>query len=274
MMTAAILVLLLQAAPTQQAVQTPQTAAPESAALKATIRLNIAKIEGPSEPSAGPLGNLGPLIAQLLTPEGPVEIDYVVAGESTRGEIRGRLAAFARGTIVLQHVGDDSIRVLNPANKTWYELPASGNLGAMIGTPDVQLEPTTETATIAGHRAQRFRFTQVMRMPTPDGATLPSDFPRDFDLSGDVWSTDAFTGSSYAPILRTLQAASIVPGMEALTAGGRFPLRIAVRSSMMPGYEIRSEVVSVGTATPAARLFEIPDDYQHVQAPFGGIPKQ
>jgi hypothetical protein len=57
--------------------------------------------------------------------------------------------------------------------------------------------------------------------------------------------------------------------MEALTAGGRFPLRIAVRSSMMPGYEIRSEVVSIGPARPSASFFDVPRDYQQVQFPAG-----
>ena len=251
----------------------PQTPAVAPPALRATIRLSIAKVDVPAATPASPLGNLGPLIVQLLTPEGPVEIEYLIAGDSTRGEVRGRLAAFPRGTIVLQRVGDDSLRVLNPANKTWYELPASGNLGALIATPDVQLEPTGEKATIAGQAAERFRFTETMRLPVPEGVNLPAEFPRDIVLSGDVWSTDAFKGNGYTTILRTLQAAAAVPGMEALTAGGRFPLRIAVRSTVMPGYEIRSDVVALAPATPAPSQFEIPDGYLQVQSPVGAIPK-
>ena len=141
----------------------------------------------------------------------------------------------------------------------------------MIGTPDVQIEPTGETATIAGQRAERFRFSRRCDS-RPRGANLPSDFPSSIDLSGDIWSTDAFAGSGYAAIFRTLQAASAIPGMEALTAGGRFPLRIAVRSTMMTGYEIRSDVVTIGAAQPAASMFEIPRDYQQVQPPFGAQP--
>ncbi len=269
-MTAAALVLALML---QSASPAPQAAS--SQALRTTIRLNIAKVDIPAGTPPSPLGNLGPLISQLLTPEGPVEIEYVIAGDSTRGEIRGRLAAFARGTIVLQNVGEDSLKVLNPSNKTWYPLPVSGNLGAMIATPDVQLEPTGEKATIAGQRAERFHFTETMRIPTPEGVNLPSDFPRDLELTGDVWTTDAFTGNSYAAIFRTLQAAAAVPGMEALTAGGRFPMRIALRSSLMPGYEIRSDVISVGPlpSAPSPSLFAVPDGYQQIQPPVGGIPK-
>jgi hypothetical protein len=264
-----ILLLVAPLAPIQQVAATPNPAS----ALRATIRLNIARVDAPENNPAPPLGNLGPLIAQLLTPEGPVEIEYVVAGESTRGEIRGRLAGFGRGTIVLQNIGEDSIKVLNPSNKTWYELPASANLGALIGTPDVQLEPTDETAIIAGQRARRYRFTETIRIPTPEGVSLPPDFPRDVELIGDVWSTDAFTGNGYAGILRTLQATGAVPGLEALTAGGRFPMRIAVRSPMMPGYEIRSEVLAVAPVQPARSLFEVPDGYQQVRSPAGVVGK-
>jgi hypothetical protein len=256
-----------------QAVQpsTPPAAAPP--ALRTTLRLAISKVDVPADTPASPLGNLGALLAQLLTPDGPVEIEYIVAGESTRGEIRGRLARFSRGTIILQNVREDTLKVLNPANRTWYSLPVSGNLGAVINTPDVQLEPTGDLTTIAGQRAERFRFTETMRIPVPEGANLPSDFPRDIQLTGDVWSTDALAGNGYAAIFRTLQAAAAVPGMEALTAGGRFPLRIAVRSNLMPGYEIRSEVLSLSSASPEPSQFLVPDGYQQIQSPLSGVPK-
>ena len=82
-----------------------------------------------------------PLIAQLLTPEGPVDIQYLISGDQTRADVKGRLATLPAGSIVLQKIGDEMIRVLNPANKTWYEIPASQNLGALLGTADVTLEP-------------------------------------------------------------------------------------------------------------------------------------
>lgn len=263
-MIALVLALLLGA----QAATPPQ--APAAApALKATIRLQIGKVAAADAGVDGPLGNLGPIISTLLTPDGPVDIDYVVAGESMRGDVHGRLGMFTRGTIILQRVGEDAIKVMNPGNRTWFELPASASLASTMSAPDVQMEPTGETATIAGQRAERFRFSETIRIPVPEGANLPAEFPREIDLAGDLWSTDAFSGHDYAAIFRTLQAAAAIPGMEALTAGGRFPLRIAVRSSMMPGYEIRSDVVSVGPARPADSFFDVPKDYQQVQFPAG-----
>lgn len=250
-----------------------QETRPVPATLKATIRMSIARIDAPplregQKPS--PYGNFGPLLTQLLTPEGPVDIQYVIAGDQTRADVQGRLATLPKGSVVMQKMGDASIRVVNPGNKTWYEIPANQNLGILLATPDVTIEPTGEKATIAGQRAERFRFTQQLRVPVAEGAALPPEFPQTVDLSGDLWSTDAFAGASYAGVFKTLQAFAAIPGVEALTAGGRFPLRIALRSSVMPGYEIRSEVTTIGPVTADAELFEVPRGFQKVQAPFGG----
>lgn len=248
-------------------------AQPAPATLRATIRMSIAKVELPAVREGArstPYGNFGPLLAQLLTPDGAVDIHYVIAGDQTRADVQGRLATLPKGSVVIQKMGDDTIRVINPGNRTWYEIPANQNLGVLLAAPDVTIEPTGETARIAGHRAERFRFTQQLRVPAPEGTALPTDFPQTIDLSGDLWSTDAFAGAGYAGVFRTLQAFAAIPGVEALTAGGRFPLRIALRSSIMPGYEIRSEVTQIGPVTAEPSQFEVPRGYQKVQAPIGG----
>jgi hypothetical protein len=254
--------------------QAPATAAPApSATLQATIRMSIAKIDAPAPAvgdKASAYGNFGPLISQLLTPDGPVDIHYLIAGEESRAEVKGRLATLPAGSIVLQKVGDETIRVLNPTNKTWYEIPAKQNLGALLGTPDVAIEPAGEKAMIAGQRADRFRFHETLHVPVPEGVSLPPDFPSDIELTGDLWSTDAFSGGGYASVFRTLQAFAAIPGVEALTAGGRFPLRIALRSSIMPGYEIRSEVTAIGPSPADPSLFTVPAGYQKILPPVGG----
>jgi hypothetical protein len=246
---------------------------PAPATLKATIRMSIAKIDTPAlrdgeKPS--PYGNFGPLLTQLLTPEGAVDIHYTIVGDATRAEVQGRLATLPKGSIILQKIGDENIRVLNPGNRTWYEVPANQNLGVLLGTPDVTIEPTSETATIAGQRAQRFRFREVLRVPAPEGVTLPPEFPQDLELVGDLWSTDAYSGAAYAGVFKTLQAFAAIPGVEALTAGGRFPLKIALRSPIMPGYEIRSDVTALGPASADPSQFTVPGSYQKVVGPGGG----
>ena len=271
-MTNLFLIALLLWAPALTERQRVEGAAPP-ASLKATIRMSIAKIDAPAPPigdKATAYGNFGPLIAQLLTPEGPVDIQYLIAGGETRAEVKGRLATLPAGSVVLQKTGEDVIRVLNPTNKTWYEIPASQNLGTLLATPDVTIEPAGEKATIAGQRADRFRFKQTLRVPVPEGVSLPPDFPTDIELNGDLWSTDAFAGAGYATVFRTLQAFAAIPGVEALTAGGRFPLRIALRSSVMPGYEIRSEVTAIGPAAADPSRFTVPAGYQKILPPVGG----
>ena len=238
--------------------------------LKATIRMSVAKIVASALEKPSTVGNFGPLISQLLAPDGPVDIHYIIAGDQTRAEVQGRLATLPKGSVVLQKMGDASIRVLNPGNKTWYEIPANQNLGVLLGTPDVTIEPTGEKMTIAGQRADRFRFRQTLDIPLPEGTTLPPDFPKKIDLSGDLWSTDAYSGTGYAGVFKTLQAFAAIPGVEALTAGGRFPLKIALRSSIMPGYEIRSDVTTIGPVAADPSLFTVPSDYQKVQPPGGG----
>lgn len=268
MLIAAIVAIasLMQASRAQEPVS-----APAPAALKASLRLTVARIDAPASSAAeNPYGQLGALLARMLAPDGPVDIDYLVAGESMRADVHGRLATLPRGSIVLQRAGDDTLRVLNPGNKTWFELPTDQNMGAVLGAPDVQLEPTSETATIVGQRAQRFRFTETLRLPTLEGVSLPPDFPRELQFSGDLWSTDAFSGPGYAAIFRTLQSFAAVPGIEVLTAGGRVPLRLHLRSAFMAGYEVRSEMTAIGPAQVDVSRFEIPSDYQKVQSPIGG----
>ena len=267
-----MVILSLLALLAQTPAQTPPPAA-AGAGLKATIRISVVKLDAPAvrdSEKPPPYGNFGPLLMQLLTPEGPVDMQYTIAGGETRADVRGRLATLPKGTIVLQRVGDTVIKVVDPSNKTWYELPASQNLGALLGVPDVTMEPLGETATIAGQRAQRFRFRETLRVPVPEGVSLPPEFPKDVELVGDLWSTDAFAGDNYAAVFKTLQAFAAIPGVEALTAGGRFPLRFAIRSPIMPGYEIRTEVTAIGPATAEPSTFAVPQGYQKVQPPIGG----
>ena len=145
----------------------PSPALKTATALKTTIRMNVAQVDSSmpmlADGSRSPYGNFGPLIKQLLTPAGPVTIDYVISGDQSRADVRSRLATLPEGSVVLQRMGEAVIRVLNPSNKTWYEIAANQNLGTLLGVPDVTIEPTGEQTTIAGQRAERFRFKETRR---------------------------------------------------------------------------------------------------------------
>ena len=68
------------------ATQAPQPPA-AAAALKATIRMSVVKVDTPAVTTekTPPFGNFGPLLQQLLTPEGPVDIQYTIEGEEEIG---------------------------------------------------------------------------------------------------------------------------------------------------------------------------------------------
>jgi hypothetical protein len=144
----------------------------------------------------------------------------------------------------------------------------------LLGTPDIEIQPTNEHATIAGEPADRFHFTETLRVPAPEGVNLPADFPSEVQFSGDLWSTTALQGSGYAAILKSMQTFAAVPGIDALTAGGRFPLRMSFRSDLLAGYELQTEVTSLKTVAADPALFAVPSDYQKVQPPFGGASRR
>jgi hypothetical protein len=248
-----------------QATQAPS----QTTALDATIRVGFTKTDTPAAGEAGPYAAFGPLVAQMLTPEGPADIHYVVSADAMRAELVGRMGPLPRGTVVLLNAGEPTMRVMNPAQKTWYEAPAGQTLGMLLGTPDIEIQPTGDHATIAGQPADRFHFTETLRVPAPEGVNLPPDFPREVQFSGDLWSTTALQGPGYAAILKSMQTFAAIPGIDALTAGGRFPLRMSFRSDLLAGYELQTEVTSLKSVPADPSLFTVPSDYQKVQPPFG-----
>ena len=248
-----------------QATQAPS----QTTALDATIRVGFTKTDTPAAGEAGPYAAFGPLVAQMLTPEGPADIHYVVSADAMRAELVGRMGPLPRGTVVLLNAGEPTMRVMNPAQKTWYEAPAGQTLGMLLGTPDIEIQPTGDHATIAGQPADRFHFTETLRVPAPEGVNLPPDFPREVQFSGDLWSTTALQGPGYAAILKSMQTFAAIPGIDALTAGGRFPLRMSFRSDLLAGYKLQTEVTSLNSVPADPSLFTVPSDYQKVQPPFG-----
>ena len=109
-------------------------------------------------------------------------------------------------------------------------MPATARISARCsGRPTCQLEPTGEKATIAGQRAERFRFSETLQFRCPKASILPPDFPSSIDLTGDLWSTDGVRRQrATRPSSARCRRPAAIPGVEALTAGGRFPLRIAL----------------------------------------------
>ncbi|HTI37433.1 MAG TPA: hypothetical protein VL484_07755 [Vicinamibacterales bacterium] len=250
----------------------PSPAVRASDSLEATIRIAFAKT-GTMAGDAGPYAAFGPILVQMLTPEGPAEIRYTVSEDAMRAELVGRVGPLPRGTVVLQRVGETTMQVLNPEQKTWYAVSSEQTLGLLLGTPDIDIQPTGEHATIAGERADRFHFSETLHVPAPEGVSLPPDFPRDVQFTGELWSTTALAGDRYAAVLKTMQTFAAIPGIDALTAGGRFPLRMTLGSDLLGGYVLQTEVTSLRTTTTDRTKFMVPSDYQRVEPPFGKVAR-
>src|SRR3954469_9288890 len=96
-------------------------AQPADTTLKATIKMTVAKIDLPAvrdDEKPSPYGNFGPLLSQLLTPEGPVTIEYLIAADQTRADVRGRLATLPAGRGVVAEEGGGTVRALKPHHQT------------------------------------------------------------------------------------------------------------------------------------------------------------
>ena len=108
------------------------------------------------------------------------------------------------------------------------------------------MEPTGRDGDDCGPaRGAAFAFVETLRFQAPEGANLHCDFPTSINLSGEVWSTDAFSRGAATPqSFRRFRRHPPFPAFSVRT-GGRFTLRIAVRSTMMTGCEIRSDVLTM-----------------------------
>lgn len=248
-------------------------AAPPASGLTATIRVEVARVaaegNGASE-APGSLAGLGPVLAQMLTPDGPVDMTWYADGNGVRATIAQRLSLLPAGAIVIQRRQAPQIEVLNPSAQTYYEMPSatSTSLDAMAGVPDLQIRPTGETATIAGQRAERHELTLTLALSASAGPA--GGLPRELQITGDLWLTDAFKGDEYRAMLQTLNALMAIPGLGDAVPPGRFPLRTRLRLALLPGIELRSDVVDIRSAAVNPDLLRVPAGFRKVDAPGRG----
>ena len=243
---------------------------PQTSALTATIRVEVARLADAGDVPPESLAGLGPMLARMLTPDGPVEMRWYGDPAGVRARIAQRLSLLPAGAVVIQRRGAAAIEVLNPSEQTYYEMPAatSGSLDALAGVPDLQMRPTGDTTIIAGQRAERNELTLTLALSASAGPA--GGLPRDLQITGDVWLTDAFAGDEYRAILQTLNALMAIPGLGAAVPPGRFPLRTRLRLTMLPGIELRSDVVAIRPAAVSRDELTIPAGYRKVDPPGRG----
>ena len=238
--------------------------------LKATMRLEIARVTpAPGADRSSPYAGLGPLMMQMLTPDGPVTMEWAGGAEGVRATLKSRLSILPAGSVVLQRTGAPAIQVLDPERRTYFEVPAAAATESGAAVPDLQLRATGETATIAGQRAQRFELSLTLALPSSQGVPASASLPHDFQIAGDMWFTDAFSGGEYASMLKTIDALIAIPGLGAAVPAGRFPVKTRLRLTLLPDYELRSEIVELTTGPVDVGALTVPADYRKVDAPAG-----
>ena len=246
----------------------PPLAAPIG--LKASMRLEIARVApAPGADKSSPYAGLGPVMMQMLTPDGPVTMEWAGGVEGVRATLKSRLSVLPAGSVVLQRTGASVIHVLDPERRTYFEVPAKAASESGAAVPDLQLRPTGETATIAGQRAERYTLSLTLSLPSSSGTPASASLPHEFQITGDMWFTDAFSGAEYAGMLKTIDALIAIPGLSAAVPPGRFPVKTRLRLTLLPDYELRTEVTRLTTVPFDAASLVVPADYRKVDAPPG-----
>jgi hypothetical protein len=247
-----------------------QAPAPSIQGLKATMRLEIARVAPPPNADKNnPYAALGPILMQMLTPDGPVTMDWAGGVEGVRATLKSRLSVLPAGSVVVQRTGASVIHVLDPERRTYFEVPARAATESGAAVPDLQLRATGDTATIAGTRAERYELSLTLSLPSSSGTPASASLPHEFQVAGDMWFTDAFAGAEYAAMLKTIDALIAIPGLSAAVPAGRFPVKTRLRLSLLPDFELRSEVTQLATAPFDPALLTLPADYRKVDAPPG-----
>ena len=70
-----------------------------------------------------------------------------------------------------------------------------------------------------------------------------------------------------ASMLRTIDALIAIPGLGAAVPAGRFPVKTRLRLTLLPDYELRSEIVELTTGPVDVGALTVPADYRKVDAP-------
>ncbi len=242
-----------------------------SAELKYTLRTEVLKTEAPATAPPNPMvAMMGDAMTRQLLPEGSATMTYLLGEKGTRMELANAAMGQPAGTVTLVRP-DGTVTMLNPNEKTYWKAGLQGPAAAMEAaglTPQVSVNRTGESETVAGVSCEKSTFTMKMDLPIPEAAraSLGPDFPASIDFTGDTCATTtAF--QNYAAIAAKTQVTGMLAamGLGKLTSGG-----IVLRQTIRLGaVELRSVVTEIAEEDVPATAFEIPEGYKEVQPPTG-----
>jgi hypothetical protein len=202
-----------------------------------------------------------------LAPPGGVVTTAVVGEQGARFEYDKAYAMVPAGGAMIVR-SDGSTIVINPAEKTYWQMPKPDAARAASVASGVKVERTGTFETIAGVRAERAAIDIRVALPIPADAAMPG-FPSDIVITGDVWLADEF--KKYAAMSSSFSAIAGSLGSNPLASTG-FPMRSIMRSELFAGQEIESVVTNVSEIPATAGAFEIPTGFTEVAPPRPSLP--
>jgi hypothetical protein len=235
-------------------------AVPLQADLSYTMRIEVRKA-GEATLTNPALAGLGEALMQALASSGSSESTFAMSDAGTaRIEFAEETAAVPKGAVLLRR-SDGTRVVLDPAERTYWMLPAVRVGSERSVVPDVSVQRTGEVETIAGVRAERVAYT--VRLAGAQGQ-LPPELAAVMVLDGEMWIASAVkTPEAFRvetnPALRAL-------GLDAVVGDG-LVVRQIIRGPLLNGYEIESLVTRLDTDPVAPALLAIPVDYSEIPAP-------
>jgi hypothetical protein len=241
-------------------------AAPLRAELKYTMHLEAHKATVPV--TVDPLlGMAADMIIGMLLPNGPTDTVCTVGDRGVRMESNKPVAGVPEGGYILQKP-DGSMFVVDPAKKTYWKLQVR-DMSALFGSfdPKVTIKKTTETATIAGIKAEKVQVDVALPVPVPPGVALPPGMPTEIIINQELWTTPQF--EKYKGLMSGVMKALGVSGFGGKVTVEGFTLRQIMRGGPYGDQEIEMVITKIAEESVPASTFEIPADYKEVSG--GGL---
>jgi hypothetical protein len=241
--------------------------APLSAELRVVSKLEIRKVES-TEPVNPFFAMMGNAMAEQVQQMNGTETTTTIGDGVIRTEANKAIAGMPQGMITIMRA-DGTMIGINPVERTYFKtsMPDLSALAPGL-KPTITVNRTGEVSTLLGERVERVVMNLTMPLPIPPEATsqLPAGFPTEVTMSMENWTAETYR--AYGTLMIKGNPAMSALGLAEIADIG-FAMRQIVRSPMLGGYEMETNVTSVTEVTPPAGFFDVPDGYREVAPPAG-----
>jgi hypothetical protein len=275
-MTKRILVAVLVAVVASASVLSAQS----TTGLRLVMKMELQEVVTSGAPPAAAnsmTAMMGDMFKKMLLPEGAAEMEFLTDGQSVRTEMHGTMGTLAKGSVILYPVGQTDGYVLNPGEKTDYvlKMPQAPTLpaGMTLPKPEISVKPSGTFEIIAGHRAERVNISFRMPIPVPEGVDLPPGMPTELTLDLENWcATDLKMPAAAMRLLNGVAQSMPGFGLDEMAKACPIAMRSRMRMSMMPGYELVTNITSASEASPSPDMFSLPAGLKEVPPPTPRMP--